>query len=49
MPSKSQKQARLMHAVAHNPKLSRKTGVPMSVAREFVEADKRKARRRKGK
>lgn len=40
MPSKSAKQARLMAAVAHNPKLAKKTGVPVSVAKEFNAADK---------
>lgn len=47
MPSKSRKQARLMRAAAYNPEFARKVGIPQRVAREFVEADKRKRRRRK--
>lgn len=42
MPSKSQAQARLMAAAAHNRKFAQKAGVPQSVAREFNVADKRK-------
>lgn len=51
MPSKSPKQARLMAAAAHNPAFARKVGVPVSVAKEFNQADagtgmlKRKPRR----
>ncbi len=40
MPSKSKKQARLMSAAAHDPRFAKKTGVPMSVAQEFNQADK---------
>ena len=40
MPPKSQAQRRLMHAVASNPKLAKKTGVPAKVAKEFAAADK---------
>ena len=40
MPSKSGKQARLMAMVAHNPKMAKKTGVPVSVAKDFNKADK---------
>lgn len=43
MPSKSPKQARLMRAAAYDPKIARKSGVPQSVAREYVKADKGKA------
>lgn len=39
MPSVSKSQQRLMHAVVRNPALSLKTGVPVSVAREYVRAD----------
>jgi hypothetical protein len=39
MPSKSGKQARLMAAAAHNPKLAKKVGVPVKVAKEFNRAD----------
>jgi len=41
MPSKSAKQAKLMAAVANNPKFAKKVGVPQSVGREFANADKR--------
>lgn len=44
MPSKSAKQARLMAAVAHNPKFAKKVGIPQSVGQEFHAADKRKGR-----
>jgi hypothetical protein len=40
MPSKSAKQARTMRAAAHDPKFAKKMGIPQSVAREFVAADK---------
>lgn len=43
MPSKSPAQERLMRAVANNPAFARKVGVPQSVGKEFVSADKRKA------
>lgn len=42
MPSKSAKQHRLMQAAAHNPAFARKSGVPQSVAKEFVAADAKK-------
>lgn len=42
MPSKSKKQARLMAAVAHNPKFAKKVGIPQSVGREFNDADRRR-------
>lgn len=44
MPSKSAKQHRLMCAAAHNKAFAKKVGIPQSVAREFVEADKRTGR-----
>ena len=40
MPSKSASQARLMAAAAHDPAFAKKVGVPVSVAREFNQADK---------
>ena len=40
MPSKSPAQARLMAMVSHNPDKAKKTGVPVSVAKEFNAADK---------
>ena len=39
MPSKSKAQSRLMHAAARDPEVAKRTGVPQSVAKEFVEAD----------
>lgn len=54
MPSKSQAQHNLMEAVAHNPKVAKKTGIVQGVAKEFVEADagqsvKRVPKKAKGK
>lgn len=40
MPSVSKKQHNFMAAVANNPKFAKKAGVPASVGKEFVEADK---------
>lgn len=45
MPSKSKKQARTMRAAKHNPAFAKKVGIPQKVAREFVAADKRKAKK----
>lgn len=42
MPSGSPAQARLMAAAAHDPKFAKKVGVPVSVARDFNQADKGK-------
>ena len=42
MPSTSQKQHNLMAAVANNPAFAKKTGIPQSVGKEFVDADKGK-------
>lgn len=42
MPSKTKAQRNLMAAAAHNPKFAKKVGVPMSVAKEFNQADKGK-------
>ena len=42
MPSKSAKQHRLMAAVAHNPAFAKKVGIPVSVGKDFTEADKGK-------
>ena len=41
MPSKSLKQARLMAAVAHNPKFAKKAGIPVSVGKEYNRADEK--------
>lgn len=40
MPSSSKKQHNLMAAVATNPKFAKKVGVPVSVGKEFLKADK---------
>ena len=40
MPSVSGKQHRFMAAVANNPAFAKKAGVPQSVGKEFVQADK---------
>jgi hypothetical protein len=39
MPSKTKKQARLMAAVAHDPKFAKKVGIKQSVGKEFNQAD----------
>lgn len=39
MPSSSPKQARFMAMIAHDPSAARRTGVPMSVAKDFNAAD----------
>ena len=41
MPTKSPAQKRLMQAVAHSPKFAKKVGIPTSVGKEFVKADKK--------
>ena len=40
MPSKTAKQARLMAAAAHDPAFAKRAGIPVSVAREYNQADK---------
>ena len=40
MPSASKKQHKFMAAVANNPAFAKKAGVPASVGKEFVKADK---------
>jgi len=42
MPSSSPDQARLMAAAAHDPKFAKRVGVPVSVAKDFNQADKGK-------
>jgi hypothetical protein len=44
MPSKSEAQARLMAAVAHNPDFAKKVGVQQSVGKEFAAADRKLGR-----
>lgn len=45
MPSKSPAQKRLMRAAAHDKAFARKAGVPQSVAKKYVKADKRKKKK----
>jgi len=47
MPSVSEKQAKFMRVVMHNPAIAKERGVPQSVAKEFVEADKKEAEKKK--
>ena len=42
MPSTSKKQHNFMAAVANNPSFAKKVGVPQSVGKEFLTADKGK-------
>lgn len=42
MPSTSGRQHRLMEIVAHDPKAAKRVGVPQSVGKDFVAADKGK-------
>jgi hypothetical protein len=42
MPSSSKKQHNFMAAIAHSPSFAKKAGVPMSVGKDFVTADKGK-------
>ena len=42
MPSKSKAQHNFMAAIANSPSFAKKAGVPMSVGKEFVTADKGK-------
>lgn len=46
MPSKSQAQARMMRAAAHNRAVAKRVGVPQKVAKEFVAADKKRGTKR---
>ena len=45
MPSKSAQQHRFMEAAAHNTAFAEKAGIPQKVAKEFVAADKKAAKR----
>ena len=42
MPSSSPAQARMIASAAHDPKITKRVGVPVSVARDFNQADKGK-------
>ena len=46
MPTVSKKQERFMQAVAHNPKFAKKAGVPQSVSKDFLNADKGNLKRK---
>ena len=48
MPSTSKKQHKFMVAVANNPAFAKKAGVPQSVGKEFLTADKGKTFKRGG-
>jgi len=48
MPSVSKKQHNFMAAIANNPKFAKKVGVPSSVGKEFMSADKGKTFKRGG-
>jgi hypothetical protein len=45
MPSKFPQQRRFMEAAAHNPVFAEKAGIPQKVAKEFVAADKKAAKK----
>ena len=49
MPSKSAQQHRFMEAAAHNATFAEKAGIPQKVAKEFVAADKKTAKRTSSK
>jgi hypothetical protein len=46
MPSKSPQQHRFMEAAAHNPEFAKKAGISQAVAKEFVAADAKKAKKK---
>lgn len=48
MPSKSEKQKKLMQAAAHNKEFAKKVGVPQKVAKEFTAADQAMLGKKKG-
>jgi len=48
MPSVSKKQHNFMAAVANNPKFAKKAGVPSTVGKEFLTADKGKTFKKGG-
>ena len=48
MPSRSDKQARFMRAVANSPKFAKKVGVSQKVGKEFEAADRRSVSRAEG-
>lgn len=48
MPSTSKKQHNFMAAIAHSKEFAKKAGVPMSVGKDFINADKGKKFRKGG-
>jgi hypothetical protein len=46
MPSVSQAQHKFMQAIKHSPKFAKKAGVPQSVGRDFIAADKKAGNRK---
>ena len=48
MPSHSKKQHDFMEAIAHSPSFAKKVGVPQSVGKDYVNADKGKSFKRGG-
>ncbi len=48
MPSKSEKQARLMRAAAHDKEFADRVGIDQETAKEWVEADQAKKRQTTG-
>jgi hypothetical protein len=48
MPSKSQAQHNLMAAVANNPKFAKKAGIPQTVGADYMKADKKVKKYKKG-
>jgi hypothetical protein len=48
MPSHSKKQHNFMEAIAHSPSFAKKAGVPQSVGKDYVAADKGKTFRKGG-
>jgi hypothetical protein len=46
MPSSSKSQRRLMAGAAHSPAFAKKVGVPVSVAKEFNDADQKRGKTR---
>ncbi len=49
MPSTSGAQHRFMEMVAHDPSAAKRVGVPQSVGRDFVQADKSEGKHFKAK
>ena len=47
MPSKTEKQRRLMQAAAHDKAFAERVGVDQEVAKEFYEADKKAEQEKK--